>query len=187
MNEGEGTCEIPDSGCGRSFGLEPIRSSDSVLRTPFFGLRSSDSALRTPLFGLRSSEWILPQPLSVGERRGGNLRDSGFRMRKILRTRGLEPIRNPEFALRSGCFPSLRGGFEPLDSGGRIPGSRAVSARSRRWVAAFVLRSSLFGLFPSAEPGGTAVIGGRTSSAEPGPVPRPARKSMAAEGCNKPL
>src|SRR5579875_3117586 len=39
---------------------------------------------------------------------GGNLRDSGFAMRKTLGTRGLEPIRHPEFVLRNGFFHSLR-------------------------------------------------------------------------------
>jgi hypothetical protein len=39
-------------------------------------------------------------PPRVRERRGGNLRDSGFAMRKILRTRGLEPVRSAESGVR---------------------------------------------------------------------------------------
>src|SRR5579885_1592210 len=44
--------------------------------------------------------------LRVCERMGGDLRDSGFAMRRILRTRGLEPMRNSEFVLRDGFLHS---------------------------------------------------------------------------------
>src|SRR5579885_2438029 len=55
-----------------------------------------------------------PALLSVCERLGGNLRDSGFAMRKILRTRGPEPIRHLEFVLRNGFFHSPRAFVAPL-------------------------------------------------------------------------
>src|SRR5579875_338914 len=44
----------------------------------------------------RRSHRRSPDRLRVCERMGGNLRDSGFAMRRILRARGLEPIRSAE-------------------------------------------------------------------------------------------
>src|SRR5579875_2639272 len=57
-----------------------VHSSEFVLRNSFFGVRSS-------FFGIRSSEWIPPRPVTVRERMGGDLRDSGFAMREIPWTR----------------------------------------------------------------------------------------------------
>ena len=61
MNDWDGTCEIPDSRCGRPFGLEGsspfgVRSTEFVLRNSFSGIRSSESILSHPLTGLRLRE-----------------------------------------------------------------------------------------------------------------------------------
>ncbi len=52
----------------------------------------------------RKNRGTRPFELRVRERMGWDLRYSEFTMRKILGTRGLEPIRNPECVLRNGSF-----------------------------------------------------------------------------------
>src|SRR5579885_3438941 len=99
VRDWDGACEIPDSRCGRSFGREG--SSRFGERRTENGVRRTENGVRRTEYGIRSSEWIPSQPPSVGERLGWSLRDSGFAMRKILRTRGLEPIRRTENGERS--------------------------------------------------------------------------------------
>ena len=68
---------------------------------------------------------LRPSWLRICERMGWNLRYSGFTMRKTLRTRGPEPIRNSESVLRNGFLRRLRVevaetvGHTPRGSGGR--------------------------------------------------------------------
>src|SRR5579885_1835192 len=77
--------------------------------------------------------------LKVCEGLGGSLRDSGFAMRTILGTRGLEPIRNSEFGARRTDF-----GVRSTEDGVR---STEFGARSSE----FGVRSSEFGVRSSEE------------------------------------
>src|SRR5579875_1138130 len=72
--------------------------------------------------------------VGVGERTGWNLRDSGFRMRQILGTRGLEPIRSAECGIRNSFFGVRSSEF--------VLRSSFFGVRSSE----FVLRSSFFGV-----------------------------------------
>src|SRR5579884_3659588 len=93
--------------------------SEYGVRNSFSGIRSTEFALRNSLFGIRSSGWMLSQPLSGRERLGCPLRDSGFAMRKTLRTRGLEPIRSTEYGIRSPEFV-LRNSLFGIRSSGSV-------------------------------------------------------------------
>ncbi len=75
----------------------------------------------------------------VGERMGGSLPDSGFAMRKILGTRGLEPNRSAECGVRSAeC------GVRSAECGIRSPGfalrDSLSGIRSPEWIRSQPLR-----------------------------------------------